>query len=84
MTESAIHYSRLYWQCRRGMRELDDLFMGFMAKRYHLLDDEERAAFENLLTYPDQLLAEYLLGRLQPADSSLHHVIAEIRAATAD
>jgi len=31
-------YNRLVWQCRRGMRELDELLHGFMVTRYHALD----------------------------------------------
>ena len=73
---------RLYWQCRRGMLELDLLLMGFLDKDYARLDASQRQAFERLLGCPDQLLLEYLLGRMTPMDGELADVVSRIRAAT--
>lgn len=63
------------------MRELDLLLQEFLESRYDMLSAEERDAFRRLLTYPDQLLLEYLLGRLPPGDKEIAHVVGKIRAA---
>ena len=36
---------RLYWACRRGMRELDILLGGFLARRYAALPAAQRQVF---------------------------------------
>jgi antitoxin CptB len=80
--ESAVssQRARLYWQCRRGMLELDLVLQAFLDHRYeHALPDERRA-FEALLNYPDALLFEYIMGRVIPTDSQLAHVITQLRS----
>ena len=71
--------ARVYWQCRRGMRELDLLLQGFFERAYELADEDVRRAFRELLEYPDQLLLEYLMGRMAPIESYLADVVARIR-----
>jgi antitoxin CptB len=74
--------ARLYWQCRRGMLELDLVLQAFLDHRYeHALPDERRA-FEALLNYPDALLFEYIMGRVIPTDGQLAHVIKQLRGPT--
>lgn len=72
--------ARLAWQCRRGMLELDLLLQAFLDDQYDALTLDERRAFECLLNYPDQLLLEYAMGRLLPADPALAHVVIRLRA----
>lgn len=72
--------ARLAWQCRRGMLELDLLLQAFLDEQYDVLTLDERRAFESLLNYPDQLLLEYAMGRLLPADPALAHVVIRLRA----
>jgi antitoxin CptB len=71
--------SRLYWQCRRGMLELDSLLQDFFRQQIDELDNSELSAFEMLLKTPDDLLLEYLMGRTVPVDRELANVIAKIR-----
>jgi len=71
--------SRIYWQCRRGMLELDSLLRGFLDHSYLDLDDRERKFFEQLLTQNDNLLLEYLMGRTVPMDPDTAHVVKKIR-----
>ncbi|MFQ5487732.1 MAG: succinate dehydrogenase assembly factor 2 [Gammaproteobacteria bacterium] len=71
--------ARLRWQCRRGMRELDLLLEDFMCEQYDSLGKEERQAFRRLLDCPDQLLLEYLMGRMAPSDKEVAYVVARIR-----
>ncbi len=70
---------RLHWRCRRGMLELDLLLQGFLDGGYARLDERRRAGFVELLEYPDQMLLEYLLGRMEPVDPVIADVVAEIR-----
>ena len=76
--------SRLYWQCRRGMRELDFALQDFLELNYETLSDAEIVAFQELLTYPDPLLLEYVMGRMQPSDSTISDVVSKIRNTVTD
>ncbi len=71
--------ARLAWQCRRGMRELDLLLQGFLDQQYEGLNDLDKARFVALLAYPDQLLFEYLMGRMSPSDPEMGRMVAMIR-----
>lgn len=71
--------NRIYWQCRRGMLELDSLLQSFLDHSYSGLDDRERESFEQLLTQNDNLLLEYLMGRTVPTDPNAAHVVKKIR-----
>lgn len=71
--------SRIRWQCRRGMLELDALLADFVDVHYHDLDPAELAVFKDVLTYPDQLLFDYFFGNSQPTDKDVSHVIERIR-----
>jgi antitoxin CptB len=72
-------YRRLAWQCRRGMRELDELLSGFLAQGYAGLDADGRVAFAALLAYPDAVLLELLMGRMAPADKDAAGIVRAIR-----
>ena len=75
--------NRLRWQCRRGMLELDLLLEAFLEDQYPALADEDKQAFENLLSYPDQLLYDYLLGEAKPTDREIAGVVRRIRGPAA-
>ena len=76
---TAVNKSRLYWQCRRGMLELDDLLQGFYKKSIDKLSDQQLASFATLLKSPDDLLLDYLMGRTIPVDPGMADVVNEIR-----
>ena len=71
--------SRLLWQCRRGMLELDAMLQAFMDKAYDDLSEPQQKAFEILLQTPDQLLLEYLMGRTTPIDKDVAYVARRVR-----
>lgn len=75
---------RLAWQCRRGMRELDELLLAFLNRGYGELDAAGRADFERLLSMPDPILLPWLLGQNTPADPALIPVVRAVRAAQTD
>ncbi len=70
---------RLRWQCRRGLRELDELLGGFLETGYGELDMAGRRVFARLLAEPDAVLNDWLFGRASPMDGEYVHVIARIR-----
>jgi len=57
---------RLRWQCRRGLLELDLLFVRFLEQHYSALDETEQGAFQRLLEQPDQTLLGWLQGQQEP------------------
>ncbi|HAJ92248.1 MAG TPA: succinate dehydrogenase assembly factor 2 [Gammaproteobacteria bacterium] len=79
-TESdAGKINRLAWQCRRGMRELDELLNSFLLQGYRGLDEPAQETFARLLEYPDAVLLELLMGRMTPADKDVAHIVRKIR-----
>lgn len=81
MNQEANIDSRLRWQCRRGMLELDELLHGYLEHHYAQADSREQGAFRTLLTFPDQELFDYFFGAVAPADPKLCNVIKHIRRA---
>lgn len=71
--------SRLYWQCRRGMLELDTLLTAFLDKAYTDLNEEGRQTFLELLGFDDTELLEYLMGRESHTEARIQNVIEAIR-----
>ena len=78
-TKNKVQRSRLLWQCRRGMLELDAMLQAFMDNAYDDLSAHQQKAFEILLQTPDQLLLEYLMGRTIPIDKEVAYVARRIR-----
>lgn len=74
--------SRLRWQCRRGMREIDELLTSYFDSRYADAPDSEKSAFRRLIELPDHQLIGYLLGGIDAADRELGRVISRIRSGT--
>jgi len=61
--------SRLRWQCRRGMRELDELLLAYLERRYPVADDDEKEAFRAVLALADPELNSYLFQKQTPPDA---------------
>lgn len=70
--------SRLRWQCRRGMRELDELLLRYLNERYVDASADEKSAFQAVLALSDPELNGYLLQRQTPTSEPLAHVISHI------
>ena len=83
MTEVQIpELSQLRWRCRRGMLELDLLLNTFLDKEYTSLDVQKSELFETLLDYPDQVLFDLLMDKMQASDEGIAKLIDSIRKAT--
>lgn len=75
-----VRVRRLQWRCRRGMRELDQLFERRLAQ---LLAEGDLAGldrFERLLACEDDQLWRWCMAREQPADAGLAAEIDAIRS----
>jgi len=70
--------SRLRWQCRRGMRELDELLIRYLEDYYPNDDAASKAAFQAVLELPDPELNGYLLQRQMPTSEPIARVINRI------
>jgi antitoxin CptB len=82
--DAAAEATRLRWQCRRGMLELDLLLNRFLETGFLALDATGRADFVRLLGYQDQIIHDWLMGQAVPADAALRRLVVQIRAAMRD
>lgn len=76
--------ARLRWQCRRGMRELDELLQPFVRAGLEQISSSELQIFRQLLSCPDQQLLAYLMLNEIPEDQGWVDVIDKIRAGVND
>ncbi len=68
-------YNRLKWACRRGMLELDVLFLPFVEEAFSDLDDEKQETFERLLTCDDPDLFAWFMGHQKCEDPELAEMV---------
>jgi len=73
--------TRLRWQCRRGMLELDLMLESFVEKCYADLPLKTKRAFHQLLKCQDQFLLDYLMGQDVPNDKDVADVAKQVRDA---
>jgi len=66
---------RLRWACRRGMLELDVLFLPFVNEAYDDLSAEHKAAFERLLVCQDPELFAWFMGHEICEDQELNTMV---------
>lgn len=76
-----VDETRLAWQCRRGMLELDLMLKSFVDKRYDGLSLKTKKAFHQLLKCQDQILLDYLMGQDTPTDTDVADVAKQVREA---
>lgn len=69
---------RLRWRCRRGMRELDQLMLRYLDRRWLAADDDERSLFLRLLDTEDDKLWRWFMGRERPEDVTLNAIVTLI------
>jgi antitoxin CptB len=66
--------TRLRWQCRRGLLELDLLFSRFLQHSYAALPRASQHDFRRLLEYPDTTLLSWLQGQDEPPEDLINIV----------
>ena len=68
--------NELYWMCRRGTKELDELTLRYLNEYYDQASTEHRKTFEEMLQLPDPDLYRILVGT-QPSSNRLINEIAK-------
>ncbi|UNK51242.1 succinate dehydrogenase assembly factor 2 [Lysobacter sp. S4-A87] len=71
---------RLRWRCRRGMRELDQLFERYLDRAWRQAGEGERVVFLRLLETEDDKLWHWFMGHDAPTDADLAALVARIRS----
>ncbi|QBG37087.1 succinate dehydrogenase assembly factor 2 [Litorilituus sediminis] len=73
-----VNKARLKWACRRGMLELDVLFIPFVDEAYDDLPAEQQGVFERLLTCQDPELFAWFMGHETCEDTELNAMVQHI------
>ncbi|NMM42090.1 succinate dehydrogenase assembly factor 2 [Pseudoalteromonas arctica] len=74
MTE--IHSkARIRWACRRGMLELDVLFMPFVDEAFDSLSTHQQAVLQRLLAADDPDLFAWFMGHQECKDPELKQMV---------
>ena len=69
---------RLRWACRRGMLELDVLFMPFVEEAYDDLSEKDKLTFERLLECQDPEIFAWFMGHETCEDSEFNEMVQHI------
>ena len=75
VTLPPVNKARLKWACRRGMLELDLLFIPFVDDAYDDLTAEQQITFERLLTEQDPDLFAWFMGHQECKDEQLNSMV---------
>lgn len=78
MMFTAKRLGRLKWACRRGMLELDVLFLPFVEQAFDDLSDGEKLVFERLLTCDDPDLFAWFMGHKKCDDPDLATIVQKV------
>jgi len=66
---------RIRWACRRGMLELDVLFMPFVEDAFDALSPSQQAVFQRLLEADDPDLFAWFMGHQECKDPELKQMV---------
>jgi antitoxin CptB len=75
----AAELRRIRWRCRRGMRELDQLFERWLDREWAKASDAERGVFLRLLDCEDDRLWQWFMGYEAPSDAELDALVRRMR-----
>ena len=70
---------RLRWRVRRGTRELDALFGGWLDESFASAEPAQQVAFDELLNEQDPDLWDWVMGHSRPARADWQAIIDDIR-----
>ncbi len=71
--------SRLQWQCRRSMLELELLLRGFLDNQYAQENEAVKESFCELLALSDQTLQDLLFNQVIPEQAGIADVVERIK-----
>jgi len=74
-SKPVVNKARLKWACRRGMLELDVLFIPFVDEAYDDLTAKDQRIFERLLTEQDPDLFAWFMGNKTCEDNELNAMV---------
>ena len=74
-----LELKRIRWRCRRGMRELDQLFGRYLDREWAGTSQAERGVFLRLLDCEDDKLWRWFMGYEQCPDDALAMLVQRIR-----
>jgi antitoxin CptB len=74
----AKRVARLKWACRRGMLELDVLFLPFVEQGFDALNFAQQETFERLLTCDDPDLFAWFMGHQTCHDPELADMVKTV------
>ena len=69
---------KILWQCRRGLWELDAIFIPFVENNFDYLEENEITNFQRLLEYEDIEIFDILVNKKSFEDATLQPIIQKI------
>ena len=69
---------KILWQCRRGLWELDAIFIPFVENNFDYLEEDEITNFQRLLEYEDIEIFDILVNKKSFEDTSLQPIVKKI------
>jgi antitoxin CptB len=69
---------KILWQCRRGLWELDAIFIPFVENNFDYLEEDEISNFQRLLEYEDIEIFDILVNKKSLEDVTLQPIIKKI------
>ena len=69
---------KILWQCRRGLWELDAIFVPFVESNFDDLEEDDISDLHRLLEYEDIELFDILVNKKSFDDASLQPIIEKI------
>ena len=75
---------QLYWMCRRGTKELDELTLRYLNEYYDQASTEHRQAFKLMLQLPDPELYQILIGAQLCDNQAINEIAKYIRREAVD
>ncbi|QLB19834.1 FAD assembly factor SdhE [Mannheimia granulomatis] len=74
-----INRFKLEWECRRGMRELDKMIMPFYKNHFDELNESQKLAFVQMLSYTDPELFRWVMLQEKAPTQEISDLIDMIR-----
>ena len=66
MSQRSSQRSRLIWRCRRGIREMDILLLGYLESHYDNASADQQKIFEELLEETDLDILSWITQKTSP------------------
>lgn len=76
---SDAELSRVRWRCRRGMRELDQLFDRYLKHAWAQQSDADRTVFLRLLETEDDTLWRWVMGYEACDDAEISELLERMQ-----